>query len=303
MMFLGDFKVLRRPAAALMFTGLCLFMAAGCSGPLKVTYKAKERPQAAIDAPVSILVTGFADARSTEARADSRTIGKIDATVFDISGNKLTLQDEPAALVTDAFAVELAAAGYDVKRNGAGNGADFILKGEVREFRLDIADRDRIAVEVWSEITEKETGRTIWSGVMAERAERYAGVMGNSKASIEKYINAALSKVAVGAVAEATPRIANTRAAYRPKAEEKGSGEAVEKPVAEGSGRIVIRTEPPRARVYIGGVYYGLTPLSLDMEPGVYDVTIRQRGFKDSSEKVSVRKGEFTELETVLTGE
>ncbi len=298
---------MRRPVAALMTAGLCLLLAAGCSAPLKVNYKAKDRPQAAPDAsmtvPVSVLVTGFADARSAEARADSKTIGKIEATVFDISGNKLTLQDEPAALVTGAFAAELAAAGYDVKRDGAGNGADFILKGEVREFRLDIADRDRIAVEIWSEITEKETGRTIWSGVMAERAERYAGVMGNSKASIEKYINAALSKVAGGAVAGATPRIANTRAAYRPKAEEKGGGEAVERSVAEGSGRIVIRTEPPRARVYIGGVYYGLTPLSLDLEPGVYDVTIRQRGYKDSSEKVSVRKGEFTELETELTGE
>lgn len=289
-----------------MLAGLCLLVAAGCSGPLKVNYTAKEKA-AAVATPVVVLVTEFKDARGPEALKNPRDIGRIDATVADISGTRLVLADPPASIVTDAFAKELSSLGYDVKRDGAETDADFVLKGEVREFRLDILGRDRIKIEVWGEITEKETGRAVWSGVESEETDRYAGVVGNSKATIARYINATLAKVAGKAVSAASPKLANTRASYRPKALEEARPmepeRAGEKAVAEGTGRFVIKTEPQRARVYIGGVYYGLTPLSLDLEPGVYEVEIKHRGYRDVSEKVSVRKSDFTELEVGLEGE
>jgi len=57
------------------------------------------------------------------------------------------------------------------------------------------------------------------------------------------------------------------------------------------------RDEIEIEKVYIGDIYFGLSPLSVDIESGVYDVTIRLEGFKEKKEKVSIRKGQKTELE------
>ena len=87
--------------------------------------------------------------------------------------------------------------------------------------------------------------------------------------------------------------VANTRAAYAP---EKLQEAQFEKLAPQGTGRIVISTDPSRSKVYIKGVYYGMTPLNLDIEPGVYEIVVKSKGYKESSEKVSVRLGQFTEL-------
>jgi len=76
-----------------------------------------------------------------------------------------------------------------------------------------------------------------------------------------------------------------------------GTASAEETPIPEEAGRISIKTEPPRSKVYIGDVYYGLSPLTVDIEPIVYEITIRLEGFKEKKEKVSIRKGQKTELE------
>ena len=39
------------------------------------------------------------------------------------------------------------------------------------------------------------------------------------------------------------------------------------------------------------------------MEPGIYSLSIRHDGFKDTTEKVSVRDGSVTEFETRLKKE
>ena len=39
-----------------------------------------------------------------------------------------------------------------------------------------------------------------------------------------------------------------------------------------------------------------MTPLNLDIEPGVYEIVVKSKGYKESREKVSVRLGQFTEL-------
>jgi len=64
-----------------------------------------------------------------------------------------------------------------------------------------------------------------------------------------------------------------------------------------------IKSAPTRAKVYIEGVYYGLTPLALKMAPGIYELEIRQKGYRDGAEKISVREGETTEVEMELEGE
>lgn len=298
---IGSLKgLIKKSSPALLLAGLCLGLAAGCSGPLKVSYKARENPGAILREPTGIFIGKVKDARSAAALEEPREIGRIEATVFDISGGRLIIADGPAALVTEALAREFAAAGFEV--SSAPAGAEFILKGELKEFRLDIVDRDRIAVEVAATLIEKDTGTAIWSGVAAERSERYAGVMGNSRASIERYMNATLAKVAGSIADNATAKVAAARTGEAPKGAIRAERQRP-RPAPRTFGRMAIRTEPPRAKVYIGGVYYGLAPLTLELPPGVYELEIKQKGYKDGTEKVSVRKGDLTEIEMELAGE
>ena len=54
--------------------------------------------------------------------------------------------------------------------------------------------------------------------------------------------------------------------------------------------------------MYVADVYYGLSPLRLDLEPGIYTFHFKLEAFKMATEKVSVRKGEITDLEIRLEG-
>ena len=296
-----------------LFASIILFLAvlfvAGCAGPLKYSYEPPPSPPPASQAPqaprsisrtggpLSVMIEPFKDTRDVE---DTRTIGEIKATVANISGTRLILSEEPSRAVTAAFAEELASAGYTVETEGAG--ADYILGGELREFRLDIASRDEISIELAVEIKEGGTGRSLWSGVVKEEDSRYAGVMGNSRGTISKYISYTLAKAVREALAEAGPHLAPTDAGQAQAPTATGAWEKV-KELPGDTGRLVIKTEPARARVYLGDVYYGLTPLTLDIEAGVHELTIRLEGYNDFKEKVAVGAGRITELETNLGGE
>lgn len=305
-------------AAASGLISLCLFAAVGCSAPLKVNYTTPPNYQTAkASAPVTVAIPQFTDSR-VDKKDNGRTIGKVEATVVDMNGTKLTLSDDVSNIVTSAFRKEFADAGYAVKGEDTREDTDFILNGEIKDFRVNIGSRDEIAVEVFTKVTEKETGRVLWSGTVAEKSSKYAGVMGNTRGTISNYISWGISKVIKDTLAEITPKIANTKAAYKPpttpaapsvtqpsEAAPKAPEQIQEKsqPAPEGSGRIVISTVPTRSKVYINDVYYGLTPISLDIDPGVYEVVIKQKGFKNSKEKVSVRKGQFTEIDVQMEKE
>ena len=292
-------SLFKNSLSALLLACLCLSVIAGCSGPLKVNYKATDKGRGMAPAEASSLfISPLKDGRSADELTKPHEIGRIEATVLDINGNRLIIADDPSKLVAGALAAEFASAGYDVKTDAAG--ADFVLEGEIKEFRLDIADRDRVAIEVNAAVKDRATGATIWSGAATERSDRYAGVMGNSKASIEKYLNASLAKVATSIVDGATKEITASRSGSSP-AMETALISPQPSPIAPGT--MSIRTVPARAKVYIGGVYYGLTPLAIELAPGVYELEIRQKGYRDGKEKVSVRKGETTELEMELEGE
>jgi hypothetical protein len=63
---------------------------------------------------------------------------------------------------------------------------------------------------------------------------------------------------------------------------------------------LLVNTNPPRAKVYLDDVYYGLSPLRLEMEPGVHAISVKLDSYKMVTEKVSVRKGDSTEMELKL---
>ncbi|MEK7772929.1 MAG: PEGA domain-containing protein [Deltaproteobacteria bacterium] len=293
--------ILKRASIALCWTLFSmLFLLAGCSGPLSVKYApGRTSPQPGLKEPVKIFVERFTDARGAK---DPRAIGGITAVVSDMSNDRLTLTEDVSSLVTRAFAEELSSAGFIVSagdRAGRAS-ADLILNGEVKEFKLDIGARDEIAIGISAEFTEARSGKAVWSGVETVKESRYAGVMGNTSATISKYISASLSKVITKTIADASRSLpAKAGATGYPRAE--APAESAAGTIA--SGRISVASEPARAKVYIGGVYYGLTPVAIDLDPGVYDLSIRRKGHRENKEKVAVRPGQLTEVEAVLDKE
>lgn len=277
----------------------------GCAGPLQVTYDpAPAEKPVKVAGDVSVAIAGFTDSRTVEGPSarGSRTIGKASAVVANLSETNLTLSEDVTALVEKAFVRELAEAGYTVSPEGAGEGgAALVLAGEVHDFRLDIGPKDVISIDVSTEITDRATGRVVWSGRESYHEARYAGVMGNTRGSISRYISASLSKVVRAILTEATPDVSASMSG-RPAVPVQAAPSADSRPpggtdIPAGKGRLFISTTPPRAKVYIDEVYYGLTPISLDIEPGIYDLEIKLDGYNDKTEKVSVREGHLTEME------
>jgi hypothetical protein len=265
---------------------------AGCAGPLMINYTPPPPVEAIkLEAPGSILIKPFVDAR--EPTSYPLVIGDISVTVSDIIGTKLTLDRNPTSIVTEAFGKELATAGYTVIDSGK---SDYVLSGELKEFRLDLGHRDEIAIEIYSRL-EGVGGEIIWEGVKRESGDRYAGVMGNSRRTISNYISLTLAKAVRASIREATalsgPTAPPTAARAKP----------AQKRIAPGKGRLTITTDPEHAKIYLDDVYYGLTPNSIDIKPGIYELTLKKAGRADYSEKVAIRDGEVTVLEAAFGDE
>ncbi|EQD24699.1 MAG: PEGA domain-containing protein [Nitrospirae bacterium] len=64
--------------------------------------------------------------------------------------------------------------------------------------------------------------------------------------------------------------------------------------IPAGKGRLEIVSKPGGARVYVDGIYYGLTPLSLDLSPGVHLLKVHKDGFETSRDKVGILEGKST---------
>lgn len=292
-----DYRLIIRSAMQFaVFAGICILFS-GCAGPLAVTYKAQSKVSATQGfsperggTGVSVVIKDIADARDGAHRAENpRLIGHIKTTISDMTGADLVIDTDISALVTKAFKDEFAASGYTVMDKGVDAKGDFELSGKVTAFALDIGARDEIEITVEGTVIETDTGRVIWSGVKTEKAGRYAGVMGNSRQTLAGYISASLAKVVRGVIDETAPMIENTKAAYR-------HIETQQAPI-QGSGRLVVRSTPSRAKVYLNDVYYGLTPLNVDIEPGIYELKVKSKSYKDVEDKVSVRAGQLTESE------
>lgn len=248
---------------------------------VKLNYKPGQIPDTSkAGKPLNILLKPYVDSRTDVA---PNHIGKIEATVIDIHGDKLIIEKDVAASVNEAIKTHLTTAGFIVRVEGD---ADIIMSGAIKKFRLDIKGRDEIEIELESRLISGKTGKVIWEGVVTEKEDRFAGVSGNSKKTINSYISKTLAKVINKTIIEINKNFGKA-----------GTTSIDEMPIPEGAGRISIKTEPPRSKIYIGDIYYGLSPLSVDIESGIYDVTVRLEGFKEKKEKVSIRKGQKTELE------
>lgn len=283
----------------LLFVHCLLFVAylftAGCAAPLSVKYDAKlGAPPISLKEPISILLVPYKDERDVK----SKKIGNITSPVFGIDSTELILDNEPADIITDAFKEQLKLAGFKVKaadNSAPASDADILMEGSVKAFKLDIGPKDDIEIKVETKLTDLRSKKVLWSGKAQEKNSRFAGTMGNTRDTVSKYISSSLAKVVKETLTEMASVIEKTMP---------HSVEPVKEEIILGNdGRLSLNSVPPQTQIYIDDVYYGLTPLAIDLAPGIYTVSFKLAGFKNAAQKIAVRKGRVTEFAVILEKE
>ena len=286
------------------------------TGSGKLTEKPEVKNSAVLRIPL------YADQRVEK---NPRLLGENTTRVFGLDGNELIVDRDVASIATASIKKQFQKAGFPVLEEGSTQTPAFELSGVVKTLTLNSKDRDDISIAIETSVTDVATGKVIWSALVSEKNNRFAGVSGNTKADIVDYLNRELriaSDKTVDAVntllmatypalfnlAPGTKTIAGVTVLSAPS--------AVAAPVVTGAalaaapayaphasatmGLLAVSSKPSRAKVYLDGVYYGMTPLRAEIEPGVHSVDVKLEGYKTSSEKVSVRKSDDTELELTL---
>ncbi len=283
----------------------------------------KANPNASkVKYPASIRIAGYVDGRNV---GNPRKIGMSEERVLGLSVPEIILDQDVTDVVTSSLRRRLDDAGIQVLEKDDAN-AMFELSGVVKELRYDVKTRDHISIKLESTLKEISTGKVVWSGEVEQKDERFAGVSGNSKGDIADYLKQQVGIVtsktteAIDSVLVATrPDLFNLTPGAKlipgvkvfvtpPESAAPAQAVAVPVPVPAGDSRqassanggLVLTTIPARAKVYVDGVYFGMSPLSVELEPGVHAVVAKLKGYKPASEKVSIRKAEKTELELTL---
>lgn len=309
------------PTRSVFAVLLLLFSFAGCTafGPsfepgnaLHVHLKDASADGARQSYPVTVRIAPYTDGRDG---VDSRQVGIATVRIMGFIGKELMLDREVASLVGDVMRQQLAQAGLQVADAEAKN-AQFQLAGSIKALSVDVKDRDYLNIVIESTLTEVASGKVIWSGVVAEIRDRYAGVSGNNKEDVANYLHDGLQAVAAKTSESLLSVLMSARSdlfglnpvakplqgvtVYSNSIPASVPPVAVPAPVTSKTGVLIVVSVPARARLYIDDVYYGLTPLRIDLAPGIYPVRLEMEGYKPFNEKVSVRNEDHTELEMKL---
>ena len=266
----------------------------------------------------------YADQR---AEKNPRLLGENTTRVFGVEGTELIADQDVASIATASIKKQFQKAGFPVLEEGSTQASAFELSGVVKTLTLNSKDRDDISIAIETSVTDVATGKVIWSALVSEKNNRFAGVSGNTKADIVDYLNRELriasdktvdavntllmatyptlfnlipgTKTIAGVTVLSAPSAAV--APVVPAAEAVSVASPAYTPHASATmGLLAVSSKPSRAKVYLDGIYYGMTPLRAEIEPGVHNVDVKLEGYKTSSEKVSVRKSDDTELELTL---
>ena len=291
--------------------------AGGSTGPL-IKYAATLR------------VNKYADQRKS---GNPRLLGIATTRVIGVSGDQLLLDQEISNLVTAAIKKRFDSEGYQVLEGSSAASALFEVSGVIKDLTLNVKERDEINIAIETTLKEVESGKVVWSGLVMEKNDRFAGVSGNSKDDVVAYLNKELrivSNKTVEAISSSlmasrselfnltpgtkpipgvTVYVAPTVAKPSPAASQSQYGmqpgstmppPAYTPQASATAGLLQVNTNPQRAKVYLDGVYYGMSPLRMEMEPGVHAISVKLEGYRMVTEKISIRKGDNTEMELNL---
>ena len=289
--------------------------ASGSTGPL-LKYAATLR------------VNKYIDQRKS---GNPRLLGVATVRVGGVSGDQLLLDQEISNLVTATIKKRFDSEGYQVLEGSSADSAMFEVSGVIKDLTLNVKERDEISIAIETTLKEVESGKVVWSGMVMEKNDRFAGVSGNNKDDVLAYLNKELrivSNKAVEAISSSlmasrselfnltpgtkpiqgvTVYVAPTVAKSAPVTPQYGAqpGSAMPPPAytpqaSATAGLLQVNTNPQRAKVYLDGVYYGMSPLRMEMEPGVHAISVKLEGYRMVTEKISIRKGDNTEMELNL---
>ncbi|MDD4928582.1 MAG: PEGA domain-containing protein [Gallionella sp.] len=276
----------------------------------------------------TLRVNNYVDQRKV---SSPRYLGQMTERVGGLSGRELIVDQDVADMATAAIRKRFDSEGYQVMEGAAAANALFEVTGVVKELTLNIKARDDISIAIETTLKEVSSGKVVWSGLVIEKNDRFAGVSGNNKDDVMAYLNRELriaSTKTVEAISAslmaAHPELFNLTPGTKPipgvtvyvapslpKAAPvvvpTYGAPAAEAPVStyrphasEANGLLLVNTNPSRAKVYLDGVYYGMSPLRLEMEPGIHAISVKLAGYNMVTEKVSVRRGDNTEIELNL---
>jgi hypothetical protein len=261
----------------------------------------------------SIRIAGYTDERKV---VDARKVGVAKVRVSGLSGSEIRLDRDVTQVVADSISKKLDDTGYQILER-EDKSALFELSGVVREMSFEAKERDYVSISVETTLKEVATGKVVWSGEVAQKSDRFAGVSGNDKEDIANYLHHELEVVSGKTVEAISATLMVSRSdLFNLTPGTKAipgvtvySIPGITTPVpttptatmpAATNGQLLVRTEPARAKIYLDGVYYGLSPIHVEATPGIHAVQAKLKGYGAASEKVAVRKGETTELEMQL---
>ncbi|MEW6563813.1 MAG: PEGA domain-containing protein [Pseudomonadota bacterium] len=259
-----------------------------------------------------------------------RKIGEGAENVAGMFGHDIVTDQDVADMVTNAMRKRLDDAGFQVYEKGGD--AAYEVSGVVKELTLNVKARDEIMVKIETTLKEVATGKVVWSGVVVEKNDRFAGIGGNDKGDVALYLKKSLGIVTqktVDAVSASlmasrpdlfnltpgTKPIPGVTVLVAPSAPVQNvpatpavqTGGALSAPASAytprasaTTGLLLVNSNPQRAKVYVDGVYFGLSPLRVEVEPGVHAISVKLEGYKMATDKVSVRRGDNTEMDINL---
>ncbi|MDP2761041.1 MAG: PEGA domain-containing protein [Sideroxyarcus sp.] len=260
--------------------------------------------------PVTVRVAPYTDGRSG---VDPRQIGISTTRILGLTGKQIMLDREVANLVGEVMQKQLGDTGLQVLASDAKN-AQFQLTGSIKILSVDFRERDYLNIVIESTLTEVASGRVVWSGVVAEKNDRYAGSSGNGKQDVADFLRRGLQVIStktseslLSVLMSTSPDLFGLDAAVKPVPGVTVNSTAIPgaslpppAAAAAAKGTLLLDSTPPRARVYVDDVYFGLTPLRIELAPGIYPVRLELEGYQSVAEKVSVRSEDHTELEMKL---
>ncbi|MDO9010411.1 MAG: PEGA domain-containing protein [Gallionella sp.] len=303
-------------------------MLAGCAGLSGNEIQVIESRQPGPDAAkakfrATARIGAFVDGRNA---GNPRKIGIAKERVLGLSGTDLVLDRDATDVVSASLRKRLDDSNIQMLASDDGT-AQFEIGGVIKALEYNVKDRDYVTIMLETTLKEVATGKVVWMGEVEQKNERFAGVSGNSKSDIANFLKQELG-VVTGKTAEA---IASVLMAKYPELFNLVPGTKVipgvtvysvpgnvppvpttptaRSPVVsdlqpEGlpfeDALLIVRTEPVGAKIYLDGVYYGISPLHARAPLGIHKVEARLKGYRVSTEKVALRKGDTTELEMEL---
>lgn len=308
-----------RRLALYLFAGVAGMLLAGCASlsgnEIQISESANQNPDAVkTSSSASIRIANYVDGRNT---GNPRKIGTANTRVTGLTGTEIVLDRDVTEVAADSLRKRLNDAGLQTLPQDDDN-AKFELSGVVKELKYDVKDRDYVHIRLETSLKEIATGKVAWAGEVEQKSDRFAGVSGNSKSDIADHLKQELG-IVTGKTAEAinttlmakypemfnlvpgTKAIPGVTVFVSPNAQGSIAPDtSMPKPLHEAPGMLVVRTEPARAKVYLDGVYFGLSPLNIESAAGIRKVEVKLKGYRNASEKVAIRVGATTELEFQL---